>query len=146
MTLIEISNNCPSDAEFLNHPNVRRAWWKCMGNNGPWKHQIDYNTLLRVRFCHKCRLTDPYALDADCSMPDPIPHDIANAAEVLREKVAQQWNGVPDYDYEVLQAFMERTHAAATDTDELEDGFAYFFDSPRQRFIVFATALLDAKE
>ena len=77
-----------SDAEFLAHPEVRRVYWKCMGQEGPWKHQW-INTGDDRLDCWECKRrkhADPRRPDLTCDAPS-IPGSLPDAVEQLRAKV-----------------------------------------------------------
>jgi hypothetical protein len=97
-----ISEACETDVEFLRHVEVRRAYWKCLG---------------KFPTCE-----DLY----------PIPGSMADAAEVLRVRVAEQ----ADHNRRICALRAVRGLRAET-----WERFAVY-DSARTRFLVFAAALL----
>ena len=138
-----ISEQCQTDAEFLAHSGVVQAYWLAMRKD-TFAHDVDillregateYTYLNQVWGCTKCRAVC-CGMDHDesvdicdwgeqaCSVPDPIPGSLPDACEQLRVKVAEKWHT-----------------SSGIRTIPLCD----VSTTPRDRFLIFAAALLEGQ-
>lgn len=154
MTITElksISDACKSDKEFFAHPEVRRVWWKAMGQD-EFTHDVDLchipNTectfINQQWMCVKCMAVCCSVEDDSqdvfdwgqnhCPIASPIPGSPADAIEMLRVKVANGWfvprdDGSGVGDRRVHLMFYGMSHSC------------YVLDTLSDRLIVFAKAL-----
>lgn len=138
MTLDElkaISDACKTDAEFLEHVDVRRVYWRALGHEGLWEHDWGADA------CKKCLLQKEYVDFYErgvsvCNSPDPISGSLADAAEALRAKVAEEYNEERGY----CRGYMP-VAAAVNKTIRKFHRLAYLRDTALDRFFVFVEAL-----
>lgn len=131
MTLTElrsISTACKTDADFLSHPEVRRVWWRAMGQNDGGHTMTPYGKASPGRyFCSRCG-NDEIQADLD---PCSIPGSLANAVEQLRKRVISSRKKTKT---RAVAETMERPVREV-------DAWLAMEASLQQRFVVFAAAL-----
>lgn len=136
--LRSVLDNCVTDAEFLAHPEVRRAYWRIMEPDREMFIEHDWYEISKgFRRCLRCgvvKCADPENhQNRGCTFVPDIPGSLADAAEVLRAKVADIW--FRDVIDATTAPFLRRWRDLIGEHQQLA------LDTARERFLVFAAAL-----
>ncbi len=121
--ILALRKQHPDDAEFLDLPEVRKAYWKAVGIRS-WEHKIVPLAMqlgVPSTVCQKCRKDGI----GKCTVPDPIP-PLLEAVEELRKKVAER-----------VRRISRRT--MGTDVP----AYVAVTSVPVENFIVFLMALME---
>lgn len=166
MTLTElkaISGSCRTDGKFLANAEVRRVWWRALGDVGPWKHD-GFTPALNVQMqlatkgcwprqfsceCAKCHKWLEVNLDADHDIPLEVPmgkflpryfeNDSCTAPGLIPGSLADAVEQMRAKVVEKWNDDAEMRNTFFAGSAGLGDD--YILHTPRERFMVFAAAL-----
>lgn len=146
MTLNElmlISAACRTDAEFLTHEEVRRAYWQALDKSNGHKMKKYGKCSPGRSFCTKCGNDEIQARIFSCAIPGSLP----DAVEALRAQAAEvfnkwtQWKRPKTTEEDIKGDEFYRRLLFAMNQQGFHDTRAWFEVTPRRMFSIFVAAL-----